>query len=70
MDWNPLGSSILEGVVISFFRDLLDPGVKPASPALAGGFFTAEPPGKPTYLLEWLRFKRLSVPSASRIWRN
>ena len=27
--------------------DLPDPGIKPASPALASGFFTAEPPGKP-----------------------
>ena len=27
--------------------DLPDPGIKPASPALAGRFFTAEPPGKP-----------------------
>ena len=30
--------------------DLPDPGIKPmspASPALAGGFFTTEPPGKP-----------------------
>ena len=27
--------------------DLPDPGIKPASPALAGGFFTAKPPGKP-----------------------
>ena len=26
--------------------DLLDPGIKPASPALAGRVFTAEPPGK------------------------
>ena len=26
---------------------LPDPGTEPASPALAGGFFTAEPPGKP-----------------------
>ena len=25
---------------------LPDPGIKPASPALAGRFFTAEPPGK------------------------
>ena len=24
-----------------------DPGIEPVSPALAGGFFTAEPPGKP-----------------------
>ena len=29
--------------------DLPDPGIEPASPALAGGFFTNEPPGKPTY---------------------
>ena len=27
--------------------DLPDSGIKPASPALAGGFFTIEPPGKP-----------------------
>ena len=31
-------------------EDLPDPGIKPTSPmppALAGGFFTTEPPGKP-----------------------
>ena len=27
--------------------DLPNPGVKPVSPALAGGFFTTEEPGKP-----------------------
>ena len=27
--------------------DLPDPEIKPTSPALAGGFFTTEPPGKP-----------------------
>ena len=27
--------------------DLPDPGVEPASPALAGGVFTTVPPGKP-----------------------
>ena len=27
--------------------DLPNPGIEPASPALAGGFFTTEPPGKP-----------------------
>ena len=26
--------------------DLLDPGIEPATPALAGRFFTTEPPGK------------------------
>jgi len=28
-------------------QDLPDPGIKPMSPALAGRFFTTEPPGKP-----------------------
>ena len=28
-------------------EDLPDPGIKPASPALAGGFFTTELPEKP-----------------------
>ena len=28
-------------------RDLPDPGIEPMSPALAGGFFATEPPGKP-----------------------
>ena len=29
-------------------RNLPDPGIKITSPALAGRFFTTEPPGKPT----------------------
>ena len=28
-------------------EDLLDPGIKPSSPALTGRLFTAEPAGKP-----------------------
>ena len=28
--------------------DLLESGIKPMSPALAGRFFTTEPPGKPS----------------------
>ena len=32
--------------------DLPNPGIKPASPTLAGGFFTTEPPGKPRLSLE------------------
>ena len=31
------------------FPDLLDPGIKPASPALAGRFFTTEPSEKPNH---------------------
>ena len=58
MDCSPPGSSvsgilrasILEWVAIPYSRDLPDPGIKPASlssPALAGGFSTTEPLGKP-----------------------
>ena len=38
------------GLPFSPPRDLLEPGIKPmspVSPALAGGLFTTEPPGKP-----------------------
>ena len=31
----------------SSLGDLPDPEIEPASPALAGEFFTAEPPGRP-----------------------
>ena len=45
-----LQTRILEWVVISFSRDLPDPGIElvsPASPALTGGFFSSVTPGKP-----------------------
>ena len=51
--------------------DLPDPGIKPvilASPALAGGFFTAEPPGKPLWA-EWLINHRNNAWS-SRGWNT
>ena len=40
--------------------DPADPGIEPMSPALAGGFFTTEPPAKPrssyvpTYVYNYL----------------
>ena len=34
-------------------EDLPDTGVKLVSPALAGGFFTTEPPGKPHLTDSW-----------------
>ena len=37
---------ILEWVAISFSRDIPDPGIRAASPALAGRLFTTLPPGK------------------------
>ena len=55
MDCSPPGSSvhgisqarILDWVAISSSRGSSRPRIKPVSPALAGGFFTIEPPGKP-----------------------
>ena len=36
------------GLLLPSPRDLPDPGIEPMSPAMVkGGFFTAEPPGKP-----------------------
>ena len=54
MDYSPPGSSvhgisqarILEWVAISCSK-VPDPGIELVSPALAGGYFTGEPPGKP-----------------------
>ena len=37
------------GLSFPSLGDLPDPGIKPTSPALGGGFFTAEPPGKPPW---------------------
>ena len=60
MDCSPVGSSvhgifqarILKWVGILPPRGLPNSGIEPASPAspaVAGGFFTREPPGKPPY---------------------
>ena len=38
--------------------DLPDPGIKSMSPALAGRFFTTEPPGKP-HSINWLSGNKL-----------
>ena len=59
MDRSPPGSSvrgilqarILEQVPFPPPGDLPDPGIEPTSPALAGGFFTTESPGKPSFML-------------------
>ena len=60
MDSSPPGSSvtgisqgrILQWVAISSPEDLPNPGIEPTylvSPALAGGCFPIEPPGKPDF---------------------
>ena len=48
VDCSPPGSSVhgvSQGRTLEWV--LPDPGIELGSPALAGGFFTAEPPGKP-----------------------
>ena len=47
-------AGILEWVTSSYASDPPNSGIKPASrvsPALAGGFFTPAPPGKPLFIL-------------------
>jgi len=40
-------------------RDLPGPGIEPVSPALTGGFFTTEPPGKPENFLQKRNISKL-----------
>ena len=55
MDYNPPGSSVPGIFQANYWNklpfpspgDLLGPEIEPTSPALTGGFFTTEPPGKP-----------------------
>ena len=54
MDCSPLARLSMEffrqeywsGLLFPSPGNLPDPGIKPVSPTLAGGFFTTEPPGK------------------------
>ena len=69
VNYTPPGSSvhcisqarILEWVAISSSRDLPDPGIKTVSPALAGRFFTTEPPGKSYIYMFFFRVFSLEV---------
>ena len=56
-----LQARILESVAISFSEDLPDPGIEPGSPALAGRFFTTEPPGKPICFLAKAKLKKTGL---------
>ena len=49
--------------------DLPRPGLEPLSPALAGGFSTTAPPGKPGMIVLGPRFQRsLAIPAVYIIW--
>jgi len=45
--WDFSGKNTGEGFYFLLHGDLPDLGIEPMSPALAGRFFTTEPPGKP-----------------------
>ena len=49
---------------------LHDTGIEPASPALAGGFFTTEPPGKPFLLVKFREFRGYLSESRNRVQTN
>ena len=50
------------GLPFPHSRDLPNPGIKPAPPALAGGFFTTEPPRQPTEVSRYFHLKRHPLP--------
>ena len=69
MDYSPPGSLSMKfsrqeywsGLSFPTPGDLLDPKIKPVSlesPALAGGFFTTAPPGKPYFRTLAVSYKR------------
>ena len=49
-------------------RNLSNPGIEPESPALAGGFFTTEPPGKPYFLAKAQSLANIGAQQC--IWPN
>ena len=53
--------------------NLADPGIKPASPALADGFFTTEPLGKPEYIVSAVliidSLYHVEITSIPNFWR-
>ena len=60
------------GLPFPALGDLPHPGTKPSSPALAGGFFTTEPPGKPlltpSLTPESIRFRFLQDSGGFQRW--
>ena len=73
VDCGPPGSSVhrifQEGILSCYFLlgDLPNPGIKMASSALAGRFFTTEPPGKPPRLIKNNQIKFTCVCFSKRI---
>ena len=51
------------GLPLPIPRDLPNTGIEPMSPALAGGFFTTVPPGKPLRQLGYVGTKKVKIPT-------
>ena len=58
------------GLPFPFPGDLLDPGIKTAFPALAGIFFTTEPPGKPVCMYMFVQIYILYIPKICDLFRR
>ena len=54
-----------EGYHLPSPGDLPDPGIEPMSPALAGRFFTTEPPGNPQDFIFYFHFMYLYLDRQS-----
>ena len=52
------------GLLFPSPEDFPNPGIEPMSPALAGGFFTTEPPGKP----HGLQYSKLNIFLDPDLW--
>ena len=79
MSQAPPGSSVLgifQARILEWFAflspgDLPDPGIKPATPVLAGRFFTAEPSGKPKEVLHSQKNSDCNLcPSQFKEWHS
>ena len=55
------------GLPFSSPGDLPGPGIEPRSPALAGKFFTTEPPGKPQPCHELPQFPELASRNGNKL---
>ena len=74
VDYSPPGSSIhgilqtriLEWVAFPPPRGLPNPGIEPASPAVAGKFFTIAPPGKPLYIHTYTTESLCCIPKITQ----
>ena len=61
------------GLPFPFSGDFPHPGIEPMSPALAGGFFTTEPPGKPRCVFLHKRFHvtdHITLGEGNSFWKK